>query len=56
MTVGIVVDPRIRILEVYRPMQENASEVLRDGDILKVPELLPGWEMEISSIWAPEFD
>lgn len=52
--VGVLVDPRTRTIEVYRPGQ--SVMVLHDDDIFTVPELLPGWEMEISSIWAPEFD
>ena len=55
MVVGVVVDPRTRTVEVYRPGQDE-PQILRDGDILTLPELLPGWEMEILSIWAPEFD
>jgi len=55
MVAGVVVDPRTRIVELFRPGQDDPT-VLRDGDVLTVPELLPGWEMEISSIWAPEFD
>ncbi len=55
MVAGVVVDPRTRVVELFRPGGENPI-VLRDGDVLTVPELLPGWEMEISSIWAPEFD
>lgn len=43
--VGVLVDPRSR-----------AMEVLRDGDVLTVPELLPGWELAVAEIWAPEFD
>jgi len=54
MIVGLVVDPRTQIVEVYRPGQE--AIVLQNGDTLTVPELLPGWEMEVESIWAPEFD
>jgi len=30
--------------------------ILHDGERLSIPELLPGWEMEVSSIWSPEFD
>ncbi|MBW4657504.1 MAG: Uma2 family endonuclease [Drouetiella hepatica Uher 2000/2452] len=52
--VGILVDPRIHALEVHHAEQE--AIVLRDGDVLALPELLPEWEMEVSSIWAPEFD
>jgi Uma2 family endonuclease len=54
MVVGVVVDPRTRTVEVYRPGEE--ATVLQNGDTLTVPELLPGWEMEVESIWAPEFD
>jgi Uma2 family endonuclease len=52
--VGVLVDPQSRTMEVYRPGVEK--EVLRDGDVLMVPELLPGWELAVAEIWAPEFD
>jgi Uma2 family endonuclease len=52
--VGVLVDPRSRTMEVYRPGVEQ--EVLGDGDVLTVPELLPGWELAVAEIWAPEFD
>jgi len=51
---GVLVDPRSRTMEVYRLGIE--TEVLRDGDVLRVPELLPGWELAVAEIWAPEFD
>lgn len=56
--VGVLVDPRTRTLEVYRPgvEQAEAAEMLQDGDVLRLPEVLPGWELAISDIWAPEFD
>lgn len=53
-SVGILVDPRTRTMEVYRSGQPMM--VLRDGDVLTVPELLPGWELVVSDIWAPEFE
>lgn len=52
--VGVLVDPRTRTLEVYRPGAAAVS--LHDGDVLSLPDLLPGWEMPVDSIWAPEFD
>lgn len=52
--VGVLVDPRTRAMEVYRPRQERV--VLGDGDVLTVPELLPGWELAVVEVWAPEFD
>ena len=51
--VGVLVDPRSRTMEVYRPNIEKV--VLGDGDILQVPELLPGWELPVAEVWAPEF-
>ncbi|NEO14319.1 MULTISPECIES: Uma2 family endonuclease [unclassified Moorena] len=52
--VGVLVDPRTRTMEVYRLNQDKV--VLGDGDVLQVPELLPGWELPIVEVWAPEFD
>jgi Uma2 family endonuclease len=52
--VGVLVDPRTRSMEVYRLGEEPV--VLQDGDLLTVPEVLPGWEMDVASVWAPEFD
>jgi Uma2 family endonuclease len=56
--VGVLVDPRTQTLEVYRPGVERVeeAEILRNGDRLTVPELLPGWEMSVEEIWAPVFD
>ncbi|MDX2240074.1 MAG: Uma2 family endonuclease [Leptolyngbyaceae cyanobacterium bins.302] len=52
--VGVLVDPRIQTVEVHQLGQEPI--LLRNGDVFTVPDLLPGWELEISSIWAPVFD
>jgi Uma2 family endonuclease len=52
--VGILLNPDERIVEVYNLGQE--AIILRDGDILTVPELLPGWEVPIADLWPPEFD
>lgn len=41
-------------MEAYRSGVEK--EVLRNGDVLMVPQLLPGWEMVAAEVWAPEFD
>ena len=53
-SVGALVDCRTQTIEVYRNQAEPVT--LGNGDRFTVPELLPGWEMEVSSIWAPEFD
>ncbi|MEH1903134.1 MAG: Uma2 family endonuclease [Nostoc sp.] len=52
--VGILLNPDERIVEVYNFGQE--ARILRDGNILTVPELLPGWEVPIADLWSPEFD
>jgi Uma2 family endonuclease len=52
--VGVLVDPRTRTMEVYRLNEDKI--VLGDGDVLVVPELLPGWELPVVEVWAPEFD
>lgn len=53
-TAGVLVDYRTRTVELYR--RDADPILLRDGERLTVPEILPGWEMEVSSIWSPEFD
>ncbi len=52
--VGILLNPDERIVEVYNFGQE--AIILRDGDVLTVPDLLPGWEVPIADLWPPEFD
>jgi Uma2 family endonuclease len=52
--IGILVHPEQRWVEVRRLGQEPLT--LRDGDILTLPDLLPGWEVAIAELWAPEFD
>lgn len=53
-TVGILIDPEARQVEVYRAGDE-AAVVLQDGDRLTVPELLPGWSVAIAELWPLVF-
>lgn len=53
-TVGALVDYRTQTIEVH--CHQADPILLHNGDRFTVPDLLPGWEMEVSSIWAPEFD
>ena len=53
-TVGALVDYCTETIEVLRASAEPI--LLHNSDRFTVPELLPGWEMVVSSIWAPEFD
>jgi Uma2 family endonuclease len=52
--VGILIDPDKLTLTVYRLNQNPV--VLKDGDTLTLPDLLPGWELAIFELWPPEFD
>jgi len=52
--VGILINPEQRWVEVRRSLQTPVT--LQDGDVLTVPDLLPGWELLISELWSPEFD
>ena len=51
--IGILIDPRTRTMEVYH---SNEKIVLQNGDVLTLPDLLPGWEVNIGEIWSPVFE
>jgi len=52
--IGILIDPDKQTVTVYRPNGEEV--VLMNEDKLTLPELFPGWEIEISELWPPVFD
>ncbi|KAB8317581.1 Uma2 family endonuclease [Tolypothrix campylonemoides VB511288] len=52
--VGILIDPDKHTVTIYRTNAEPI--VLTDGDVLTIPELFPGWEVEISELWPVEFE
>lgn len=52
--VGILIEPEQRWVEIRRSGQEPM--MLKDGDVLTVPDLLPGWEVMVSDLWSPVFD
>jgi Uma2 family endonuclease len=51
--VGLLIDPDEETVTIYRPTGEPIS--LKNGDVLTVPELFPGWELPISELWPPIF-
>ncbi|NEO99504.1 MAG: hypothetical protein F6K58_12650 [Symploca sp. SIO2E9] len=51
--VGILLNPEQHTIEIYRPEQEVVR--LDDGDVLEVPDLLPGWKVAVTDLWPPEF-
>jgi Uma2 family endonuclease len=52
--VGILIDPDKRTVTIYTPTNEPL--VLRDGDIISIPELLPGWETAVAELWPIDFE
>lgn len=52
--VGILIDPDKRTVTIYTPTAEPV--VLRDGDIISIPELLPGWEIAVTELWPIDFE
>lgn len=52
--IGILINPEKHIVAVYRLGQDVV--ILGDGDVLTIPDLLPGWELIISDLWSPEFE
>lgn len=52
--VGMLVNPDNRTVKVYRIGQ--ATVTLQDGEMLTVPELLPGWQVAVSELWPPVFE
>lgn len=51
--VGILINPKTRTVEVSC---HGETVIFKDGDILTLPDLLPGWEVAISEIWSPVFE
>lgn len=52
--VGILINPEKEWVEVRRSGQEPTT--LYNGDVLTVPDLLPGWEVNIDDLWTVKFD
>jgi Uma2 family endonuclease len=52
--VGILINPDDRTVKVF---QAQATVItMRDGDVLALPDLLPGWAVAVSDLWSPVFD
>ncbi|HJT60017.1 MAG TPA: Uma2 family endonuclease [Ktedonobacteraceae bacterium] len=64
--VGILIDPDTHTVSVFRsdgpdkhadtgvPISQVTT--LRDGDLLTIPDLFPGWEISVTSIWPPTYE
>jgi Uma2 family endonuclease len=51
--VGILIDPDDATVTIYRLTGEPI--LLRNEDILTIPELFPGWELPITELWPSVF-
>lgn len=60
--VGLLIDPDKHTISVYRPTDQKAAEsreiipqktTLGDGETLSIPDLFPGLEIPITSLWPP---
>jgi Uma2 family endonuclease len=52
--VGILIHPEQRWVEIRRSGQDPI--ILRDGDWLSVPDVIPGWKVAVSELWSPVFE
>jgi Uma2 family endonuclease len=52
--VGILIDPDLQTVTVYRANGDIIT--LTNDDKLTLPELLPGWEINIMDLWPPVFE
>lgn len=52
--VGILINPEKEWVEICRTGADPI--VLQNGDIITIPELLPGWEVKVEDLWSPQFD
>jgi Uma2 family endonuclease len=51
--IGILIDPDEETVTVY--CHQGEPSIFNNGDILTLPELLPGWELAVSELWPPIF-
>lgn len=52
--VGILIDPIASTIEIYRSGEQKIE--LRDGEVLTIPDLLPGFKVAVSDLWSPVFE
>ena len=52
--VGMLIDPDEETVTVY--YRDGTKIVWGNGDVVEVPELLPGWSVPVSELWPPVFD
>ncbi len=53
--VGMLIDPDEETVTIYY-RDHRSKVVLGNGDAIAIPELLPGWELAVESLWPPVFE
>ncbi len=51
----MLIDPDEETVTIYY-RSERQPVVLGNKDTSTIPDLLPGWEMPVKSLWPPVFD
>jgi DNA-binding XRE family transcriptional regulator/Uma2 family endonuclease len=51
--VALLINPDEQTVTLYS--SDSIARILRDRDVLTVPELLPGWELAVADLWSPMF-
>jgi Uma2 family endonuclease len=63
--IGILIDPDKHTVSVYHLVLTTDDDreaalpqgtTLRDGDVLTLPELFPGWEVPITNFWPAAYE
>ena len=64
--VGLLIDPDTHTVRAYRSseLSKDAESgeaipqgtILHNGDTLTIPDLFPGWEIPITSLWPSEYE
>ena len=53
--VGMLIDPDEETVTIFY-RDGRPKVVLGNGDVVAVPELLPGWSVPVSDLWPPVFE
>ena len=53
--IRMLVDPDKEVVTIYY-RDGRPPNVLRNNNMITIPELLPGWELAVSELWPPVFE
>lgn len=52
--VGILINLDNQLVKIFRSGEQPLE--LRNSEVLTVPDLLPGWSVQVSELWSPVFE